>query len=368
MDFSLSDDQKALAALARQICSGQLSTERRRAVDAQPVRFDRALWTELAAAGVIGAGLPETVGGGGLDFIEQCAVQLELGRAVAPVPYLPVVTAAAAIAYFGTDEQRSRWAAPAARGELVLVTALAEEYSDSLEAPVTRAEADGPGFRLSGAKSLVPFGGVADAFLVSADTAEGPALFVVLPTDDGVSLTAQQVVDGDQESSLDLDRVALGADRLVATGDVLHWLIARTTVGLAASQAGVLERALELTAAYAREREQFGRRIGSFQAVAQRLADAYIDVEAARLTMWEAAWRIAEALSCPTEIATAKFWAADAGHRVAHTAVHVHGGTGIDLDGELHRYFTAAKRNEFTLGHATTQLRRIGAELAATPA
>jgi 3-oxocholest-4-en-26-oyl-CoA dehydrogenase beta subunit len=367
MDFTLSEDQQALGALVRQICTGQLTPDRRKAVDAQPVRFDRTLWRELAAAGVVGAGLPESVDGGGFDFIEQCAVQLELGRAVAPVPYLPVTTAAAAIAYFGSDEQRSRWAAPAARGELVLVTALAEEFADSLEAPLTRAETDGSGFRLSGAKTLVPFGGVADAFLVSADTAEGPALFVVLPSDGGVSLTAQQVVDGDQESALEFDRVALGADRLVATGDVLHWLVARTTVGLAAYQAGVLEQALELTAAYAREREQFGRRIGSFQAVAQRLADAYIDVEAVRLTMWEAAWRIAEALSCPTEIATAKFWAADAGHRVAHTAVHVHGGTGIDLDGEVHRYFTAAKRAEYTFGHATTQLRRIGAELAATP-
>ncbi len=126
----------------------------------------------------------------------------------------------------------------------------------------------------------------------------------------------------------------------------------------------MLERALELTAAYAREREQFGRPIGSFQAVGQRLADAYIDVEAVRLTTWEAAWRLAEGLPASAELATAKFWAADAGHRVAHTAVHMHGGTGIDMDGALHRYFVAAKRNEFALGGATTHLRRLGAELA----
>ncbi len=162
--------------------------------------------------------------------------------------------------------------------------------------------------------------------------------------------------------------MSLGEDRLVASGDAVHWLVARATVALCALQLGVLERALELTAAYAREREQFGRPIGSFQAVAQRLADGYIDVEAARLTMWEAAWRIAQPLSCPTEIATAKFWAAEAGHRVAHTAVHVHGGTGIDTDGALHRYFVAAKRNEFALGGATDQLRRLGRELAETPA
>ena len=130
----------------------------------------------------------------------------------------------------------------------------------------------------------------------------------------------------------------------------------------------MIERALELTAGYAGTREQFGRPIGTFQAVAQRLADGYIDVAGARLTMWQAAWRLAEGLSCDTEVATAKFWAAEAGHRVAHTAVHVHGGVGIDLDHPLHRYFVAAKHHEYALGAATAQLRRIGAVLAASPA
>ena len=128
----------------------------------------------------------------------------------------------------------------------------------------------------------------------------------------------------------------------------------------------MLARALELTAEYAKTRVQFGRPIGSFQAVAQRLADASIDVEAVRLTMWQAAWRLAAGLPAETEVATAKFWAADAGHRVAHTAVHVHGGVGIDTDHPLHRYFVAAKRAEFELGGATVQLRRIGTLLSSS--
>jgi 3-oxocholest-4-en-26-oyl-CoA dehydrogenase beta subunit len=146
---------------------------------------------------------------------------------------------------------------------------------------------------------------------------------------------------------------------------VATWLTGRATVGLCAHQLGVTERALELTSEYARSREQFGKPIGSFQAVSQRLGDGYIDVEAMRLTLWQAAWRLAEGLPADTEVATAKFWAAEGGHRVAHTAVHVHGGVGIDMDGNVHRYFTAAKHNEFALGGATTQLRRIGAALAA---
>ncbi len=317
---------------------------------------------------MLSATLPESVDGGGLEYLEQCSVLIEMGRAVAPVPFLWSVFAAGALAYFGTDEQRARWATPAAAGRLVLTCALTEDLADSAEQPLTRAARAEHGWRLTGTKALVPFGSVADAFLVPAATDDGAALFVVLPTDAGVRREEQRIVDGDTVTTLDLDAVELPDNRRVPGADVVHWLVARATVGLAAYQTGVLERALELTAEYAREREQFGRPIGSFQAVAQRLADAYIDVEAVRLTMWEAAWRIAEPLSAAAEIATAKFWAADAGHRVAHTAVHVHGGTGIDLDGATHRYFTAAKRTEFTLGGATAQLLRLGAELAATPA
>jgi acyl-CoA dehydrogenase len=145
---------------------------------------------------------------------------------------------------------------------------------------------------------------------------------------------------------------------------VANWLVARATVGLCAVQSGVIERALELTAEYAKSRVAFGRPIGSFQAVTQRLADAFVDVEAVRLTMWQAAWRLASGAAAAAEVATAKFWAAEAGHRVAHTAVHVHGGMGIDVTYPVHRYFVAAKRHEFALGGATAQLRRIGDVLA----
>jgi alkylation response protein AidB-like acyl-CoA dehydrogenase len=127
--------------------------------------------------------------------------------------------------------------------------------------------------------------------------------------------------------------------------------MSRRILGAAAQQLGVVERALEMTAEYARTRVQFDRPIGAFQAVSQRLADAWIDVEALRLTVWQAACRPG-----PAEVATAGFWAAEAGHRVLHTAVHVHGGVGIDLDYPLHRYFLAAEQHEFLLGGATARL------------
>jgi 3-oxocholest-4-en-26-oyl-CoA dehydrogenase beta subunit len=379
MDFTLTDEQQELAGLTRRIASDQLTQRRLKSVEASPERFDRELWAALGDAGVLAATLPESVGGnggppgnegvaagGGLDFLEQCSILIELGRTVAPVPYLTNVVSAAAIGYFGTDAQRATWATPAAAGEVVLTSALTEDLVDSAETPATRAERHGDDWQIYGSKAVVPYALVAGAFLVPASTDDGVKLFIVLPGDDGVSIVAEQIVDGDRVASLELRGVPVSAERLVPGTDVVHWLIARATVAQCAAQLGVLERALELTVEHAREREQFGRPIGSFQAVGQRLADAYIDVEAVRLTMWEAAWRIASGLSATAEIATAKFWAADAGHRVAHTAVHIHGGTGIDTEGPLHRYFVAAKRNEFSLGSATDHLRRLGTVLADT--
>jgi alkylation response protein AidB-like acyl-CoA dehydrogenase len=201
------------------------------------------------------------------------------------------------------------------------------------------------------------------------------AVYIVETSDAGVTIEPQELTDGVTAGRVVLDAARLealraDADRRLGGGDVTtEWLMAHGTVALCALQLGITERALELTAEHATHRVQFGRPIGAFQAVSQRLADAWIDVEAIRLTMWQAAWQLAEGLppnqaSTDLAISIAKFWAADAGHRVAHTAVHVHGGVGIDISHPVHRYFAAAKTNEFTLGHATEQLRRIGAELA----
>ena len=207
------------------------------------------------------------------------------------------------------------------------------------------------------ARRSCPRGPYADLFLVPAETPDGVGVFLVAPGDAGVTVTAQRFSDGDSVARLDLDGVALGADRLLgpADGTVDHRLRQLLVLAASAEQLGVTEGALALTAAYAKTREQFGRPIGTFQAVSQRLADGYIDVLGQRLTLWQAAWRLDEGLPADTEVAIAKLWAADAGHRLAHTTVHVHGGVGIDLDGEAHRYFTTAKRFEFLHGGSTEQ-------------
>ena len=352
MDFARTEEQHELAALTREILAGQLTAERLREADAKGSRFDRALWAELAGAGVLAAGLPAAMGGDGLGLLAQCGVLIELGRAVAPVPYLSsIVTAAATLAEHGTGAQRERWAAPAARGELVLTAAVADG--------AVEARRSAGRWVLSGSRTMVPAAPYADLVLVP--TAAG--VFLVAPGDDGVLVAEQEVAGGEAAGWLELSDVALADDRFLGNGAGL--VRRRAILGLCATQLGVAERALELTAEYARTRIQFDRPIGAFQAVRQRLADAHIDTEAIRLTMWQAAWRLSAGLPCDAELATAKFWAAEAGHRVAHTAVHIHGGTGIDLDHPVHRYFLAATHNEFALGGATASLLSLDASLRA---
>jgi len=377
MDFNQDEAALELAGLARKILTDRLTAERLRAAEAGD-GFDPALWADLAGAGILSAALPESLDGAGLGLLAQCSVLTELGRAVAPVPYLPsIMLGAGALARFGTGEQQRRWAVPAARGEVVLTAALAEEDGDDPRAPSATAEpaageptAGEPGaggWVLSGVKTTVSAAPPADLMLVPAATPPHVTVFLVTPADEGVTVQPQRVTGGSAGRVM-LDGVRLGADRVLGTPaagrEIAGWLLDHATVGLCALQLGVVERALEMTAEYARNRVQFGKPIGGFQAVAQRLADGYIDVEAVRLTMWQAAWQLSAGLRSDTAIATAKFWAADAGHRVAHTAVHVHGGVGIDMDYPLHRYFVAAKSCEFTLGGATAQLRRIGTALA----
>lgn len=369
MDFLLNDIDRELAALTRSILAGGRRSGELVAGPADAAGLAAGRWADLAKAGVLSAGLPESLGGAAAGLLAQCAVLTEIGRAVAPVPYLEsIVLGAGAVARFGTPEQQRRWAGPAGRGDLLLAAALAEPDSDDPAHPTTTAGPAPEGWVLAGVKTMVDAAPEADWLLVPAATPDGSAVFVVSAGAPGVTVQRQQATGGLSTGQLVLADVAVPGDQVLGSGpDGLRaaaWLAAHGTVGLCARQLGVLERALEMTAEYTQSRVQFGRPIGTFQAVRQRLADAYTDVEAVRLTMWQAAWTLAEGRPASTAIATAKFWAADAGHRVAHTAVHLHGGVGIDMSYPLHRYFTAAKRGEFALGGATTQLRHIGAALA----
>jgi len=365
MDFSTTEAAHDLGGLVDTIVDAVCTPEHQRELDGLDQRFDRELWRKLIDADILSSASASSLGGDGFGVLEQVAVLVALGHQLAAVPYLEsVVLAAGALARFGSGELQQSWGVPAVSGEKILTVALDGEMG---EGPVQATRA-GDGYRLTGTRTQVGYGPAADAFLVPAETDSGTAVFLVAADDPGVSVTALQTTGLGSVGHLALEGTEVNAGLRVGGGDVVTWLGTVATLGRSAFQLGVLERGLQLTAEYARTREQFDRPIGSFQAVGQRLADGYIDVKGLRLTLTQAAWRVSEDIPADIDVASAAFWAADAGHRVAHTIVHVHGGVGVDTDHPVHRYFLAAKETEFALGGATGQLRRIGRELAETPA
>jgi alkylation response protein AidB-like acyl-CoA dehydrogenase len=357
MDFTLTEDQQALQGLAQQILDKEATPKR---LDALTEWFDADLWKQLADAGLIGAALREDVGGGGLGFTELAVVLEQVGAHAAQLPLLEVLAPALAIDRFGTDPQRQVLRGVAA-GTGIVVAALTETGREDPLQPATRAILQDGAWTLTGAKSAVPLLDKATTVLIPAATGTGTALFLV----QAAGTPAGTTTHGLPVFDLELDGVS--AELLTDDPTALGWLLDRALVGIAATALGVSNKALRLSAAYTSQREQFGRVVATFQAVGHRLADAYIDVEGIRLTTLQAVWLLDEDLPAHDEARIAKWWAAEGGHRVAHAAQHVHGGVGIDMDYELHRYFTWSKYLEFTLGGATAQSLSLGATLAAEP-
>ena len=275
--------------------------------------------------------------------------------------------AAPAIAAHGDAALRETLLPGVITGELVLTAALVEEPRGDLLTPGVVADGPDEDVRLTGTKTAVPCGVLADRFLVSAARPDGRVLVAVVdPSVDGVDVTPQDVIDGSPQGRLDLRDAPVEA--LLGGAGVLRWLLERGRASLTSVQSGLCQQALRLAADHTSNREQFGRPIATFQAVAHRVADAFIDAEGVRLTSLEAAWRLSEEVDASEAVQVAAWWGAEAGHRVLHAVHHVHGGTGVDQDYPLHRYYRLAKRLEFSLGGASEHLRSLGAALASQPA
>jgi alkylation response protein AidB-like acyl-CoA dehydrogenase len=370
MDFTFTEEQETIGKVARQLFEHRATPERLTELEdgceKGQARYDVSLWRELASADLLGIALPENMGGSGHGFLELALLLSEVGWSVAPVPaYATLLLGADTIARHGDEGQQQRYLPDVVNGSRVLTAALTEPGRSDPTAPATIASRDGTGWRLDGSKELVPAAQLAHTMVIPATVDDGDVGVFLLHADaEGVEIRPAITTNGEPHADVFLyGAVVSGDDRLLGDGnEMIDSLYARALVGLCAIQLGVTERALRIAAAYTTEREQFGRPIGSFQAVQQRMADAFIDVEAIRWTMWQAAWLLGDGRSAAREAGIAKFWAADAGARVAASAQQVHGGIGIDTTYPLFRYFLWAKHNELALGSASAQLARLGAE------
>ncbi len=373
MNFDLSEEEEAVKQLAAQILGDGTSFERTREVESEDEGpgFDQALWARLVESNLIGLPISETLGGQGYSFLALCLLLEEAGRNLAPVPLLEsIVYTALPIQQFGSDQLKLDLIPKVIAGEALLTAALFEVGAPaSSRSAKTKATATGDAaYTLTGEKVCVPFAAAADKILVSASSADGLGLFLISPDAAAVSLHRQETTAHERQFVVKLEGVEVRDDDVLAAPgrgeSVLEWLEPRAMTALAAIAVGAAEEGLRQTAEYTRTRKQFGRKIGSFQAVSLRAADAYIDVEAMRSTMWQAAWQIDNRETPLKAAAVAKWWACMGGHRVSHTCQHLHGGIGSDIDYPIHRFFLRLKHVAMTLGGANEQLSILGALMA----
>ncbi|MDG9724454.1 MULTISPECIES: acyl-CoA dehydrogenase family protein [unclassified Streptomyces] len=381
MDFSLGEELEAVRDLAREIFTDRATPERLREVETSPTRVDASLWADLAAAGLLAAVLPEEDGGAGLGMAGVAVLLEEQGRRVAPVPLWPALAGALAVAAHGTARQRAELLPVLAEGNGRVTLALEEFGPADPLAPRTTAVQDGPAesphdgahdgalWRLTGTKAVVPAPSGARHVLVTATTAAGPGLFLVASDAPGATWEHAETTSHDLSAHLTLDGVP-GAP-VGAPGDgTVAALVRDSFVALAAVQVGVAAGALRHAADHLRERQQFGRPLATFQAVQHQLADCYVDIEAMRVTLWQAVDAQTEpfdAKDADRAALVAKWWATEGGLNTVHRVQHVHGGIGVDIDYPVHRHFLWGKQISTTLGGAGADLERLGALLTSGP-
>ncbi len=371
MDFDLTEEEQAIHDLTEQILADKSTHARLKELEAARDFVDRDAWRALANAGVVGCSIPEVHGGAGLGYMAVAKAIEVAARHASPVPITTtVVSAAMPITEFGTPDQQSRWLPPIATGEL-LAAAAVNETGTTPTSPTTVAEPIDGGWSITGLTTMVDGGLDAALLLVPAELHDGGVGVFLVPGDGrGVSIETVEVTTGRSQARVSFDSMVVGDDAMLGGGEtdgrtIVDWMVARITIAMCMQMAGAARAAIELAADYTKERIQFDRAVATFQAVSNRAGDTYLDTEAIRLTAYQAAWRLDQGLDASDQVNIAKWWAAEAGFRVVHGAVHVHGGVGVDRDYPLHRHFLLARQLELSLGTGEEHLAELGRRIAA---
>ena len=349
MNFDPDETQQEVGNLAAEVFGRCASVEQVAAAEATPGRFDQELWQELARTGLLGVAVSDEHGGLGLGMVELALVCEQLGRAVAPVPLVATACAAALIEAVGSEEQKSRWLPGVASGHTVLAVVPGRSVDAWLD-----------GDRLAGIIVGAPWAHIADAVLIPV----GDRVVLLENGADDVSVTAGETTA--REVSLDLHLRGAEVEPVGGPG-AAAWLEARWLVAWAAVQAGVTAAALRLTADYTSAREQFGKPLSTFQGVALKAADAYVDARVIRAAALQAAWALDAGIDAVPAVLTAAWWAAEGGQHCVHLTQHLHGGMGADVTYPVHRYFLWGTQIELLTGGGSALLAALGDALVQRP-
>ena len=370
MDFDLTVDQRAIQALAHELAEAEIVPNA--ASWDREHRFPDELFPKLAELGLMGVCVPEEYGGAGADFVSYILVLEELSRADAGVGVTVAVHTSATtlpILAFGTDEQKSRFVPPLARGEQIGAFALTESSSGSDAGSLrTTAEPTGDGWSITGTKQWITNGSRAGTFIVFARTDPATAgslgISCFILDAEHVRMTREEEklgLNSSTTSDLAIEGANVGRDRLLHD-EGRGFRVAMATldggrIGIAAQALGIAQAAYDVARGYAQERKQFGRRIGDFQAIQWKLADMATEIDAARLLTYRAAWLKQEGRPHTAEGAKAKLFASEMARRQTAEAIQILGGYGYTKEFPVERYYRDAKITEIYEG--TSEIQRL---------
>ncbi len=372
MYFDLTDEQQAIKATAREFLAARFKSEGIREIAASESGFDADGWREMAELGWAGLAVPEEWGGQGLGIVDLAVLFEEMGYALAPSPLLSNTVVALALSFCASDDQRERYLRPLAAGELRGTPALWDAGSTATPGAFKMAAREEGGETvLDGEKVLVLDAAGADFFLVA--TSDGHR-HLVAGDAAGVTVAEEAALDPTRRlSSVRFEGVRVAAaDTLPAPGPDYEAVFDRVCVALAAESTGIAQRTLEMAVSYAKDRQQFGRPIGAYQAVSHRCAQMLLETENSRSTVYGAAWAAdAEPASLPVAASMAKAYASDAGWRVPNASIQVHGGIGFTWEHDLHFFLKRGRSNAALFGDAHWHRERVATAVlsrAAAPA
>ena len=369
MNFAFSEEQEELRRYVRQWIGERMPLSRVRQLMHTPDGFDRSDWIAVAEMGWQSMAIPEEYGGAGFGVLELAVLMEEQGRGLFCGPFLSTVVASAnALLIAGSEDQKAEYLPRIAAGELVVAFAVAESGSgydgEHMTTSATRSDA---GWTLEGTKRFVVDGQSADLLVVAAQTADGLGLFLVAADAEGVSRTRLEAMDATRpQAEIVLDSVTVGDDaHLPGSGsEALARIDDLVATMLAVESVGGAHAALDMAVQYAKDRQQFSKPIGSFQAIKHMCADMLIDVESARAAAYYAVWCVAtENDEVATVVPLAKAHCTDAFFACAGANIQVHGGIGFTWEHDAHLYFKRAKSSQVMFGSSDEHRRRLAERL-----
>ena len=356
MDFGLNEQQQAIADLAEQVFRDHGDDARIRRIFESDDVFDQDLWASLGTTGLLAAIIPEAEGGTGLGMVEFGLILEAQGSRLGAVPLWRHSLAALAVASFGAETLKQQHLAGLIDG-----SRMASLWGGAGTHTSVTAEPLGNGWVLNGTAAAAILDRRTSLLLVLATLAGGGSALFAVPCDDptigktwGTTTSVESVAD------IAFKGLELSGDARLDCGDAANWMAVHSAQAISALQLGVVSQALTRTALYVGERQQFGRQIGSFQAVAMRMADASIQLELLRTAHWQLGWRLDNGLPALAAACVASYQASEAGHIIGHTAQHYHGGIGADLTYPIHRFFLWATALDLANGGAQAQLESLG--------